>query len=87
MAALETVVRRLETAETTLDGAIADYEYGMRLKRQCEARLAAARLEVERITTGTLNTGTLNVGTGTAGTGAGDPDPSAAPDAALPGDR
>lgn len=49
MAALETIVRRLESGEVPLEESIRAYEHGMRLKRRCERTLADAQLRVERI--------------------------------------
>jgi exodeoxyribonuclease VII small subunit len=49
---LEQVVRELESGEVTLDKAIALYEEGERLKRQCETRLKDAQARIEKITLG-----------------------------------
>lgn len=46
---LEEIVRRLESGEAPLDEAIDLYNEGDRLKRQCEARLAAAQARIEQI--------------------------------------
>ncbi|CAM3113091.1 Exodeoxyribonuclease 7 small subunit [Sphingomonas antarctica] len=50
---LEQVVRELESGEATLDKAIALYEEGEGLKRQCETRLKNAQARIEKITLGT----------------------------------
>lgn len=47
---LETIVRKLEEGETTLEDSIAAYERGAKLKKHCEAKLADARARVEKIT-------------------------------------
>jgi exodeoxyribonuclease VII small subunit len=46
---LEEIVRKLESGEAPLDEAIDLYAEGDRLKRQCEARLAAAQARIEKI--------------------------------------
>lgn len=46
---LETIVRNLESGQTSLDDSIKAYERGMELKKLCETRLADARLRVEKI--------------------------------------
>lgn len=46
---LETIVGRLESGEAALDEAIALYERGDRLRRQCAARLDAAQAKIEAI--------------------------------------
>jgi exodeoxyribonuclease VII small subunit len=52
MAALEKVVRDLESGTVSLDQSIALYERGAALKAHCEARLKAAEERVEKITLG-----------------------------------
>lgn len=52
MAALEAVVRDLESGTVSLDQSIALYERGAALKAHCEARLKAAEERVEKITLG-----------------------------------
>lgn len=47
---LEEIVQLLEGGQAPLDKAIDLYSEGDRLKRQCEARLAAAQARVEQIT-------------------------------------
>ncbi len=49
---LEEIVRKLESGEAPLDEAIALYGEGDRLKRQCEARLAAAQARIDQIQLG-----------------------------------
>jgi exodeoxyribonuclease VII small subunit len=46
---LEEIVHKLESGEAPLDEAIDLYNEGDRLKRQCEARLAAAQAKIEQI--------------------------------------
>lgn len=50
MAALEKVVRDLESGQVSLDQSIALYEQGAALKAQCETLLRAAEERVEKIT-------------------------------------
>ena len=49
MAALETVVTRLERGEVALEESIALYERGAKLKAHCAEKLRAAEEEVELI--------------------------------------
>jgi exodeoxyribonuclease VII small subunit len=46
---LEEIVHKLEGGEASLDEAINLYGEGDKLKRQCEARLAAAQARIEKI--------------------------------------
>ncbi|WP_326525033.1 exodeoxyribonuclease VII small subunit [Sphingomonas sp.] len=48
---LERIVGRLESGEAQLDEAIALYERGDALRRQCAARLDAAQARIEAIRT------------------------------------
>ncbi len=50
MAALESVVSRLETGDVPLEDSIALYERGAALKAHCDAKLAAAEEKVAKIT-------------------------------------
>ena len=50
MAALEDVVRQLESGEVELEKSIALYERGAALKAHCQAKLKAAEERVEQIT-------------------------------------
>ena len=52
LARLETIVRQLESGDAPLEESISLYEEGERLKRQCEARLAAATARIEKIQVG-----------------------------------
>ncbi|WP_415183689.1 exodeoxyribonuclease VII small subunit [Phaeovulum sp.] len=52
MAALEKVVKDLESGQVSLDQSITLYERGAALKAHCEARLKAAEERVEKITLG-----------------------------------
>lgn len=47
---LETIVRALESGETSLDEAISKYERGAFLKEHCEKKLNEAKARVEKIT-------------------------------------
>lgn len=60
MAALEKVVRDLESGNVELEKSIALYERGAALKAHCEAKLKAAEERVEKIT---LNAAGAPVGT------------------------
>jgi len=46
---LEAIVRELESGQGDLDAAIAQYERGTNLKKQCQAKLESARMKVEKI--------------------------------------
>ena len=46
---LETIVRKLETGQGELEGAIADYERGTALQAHCQKKLADAKMKVEKI--------------------------------------
>ena len=48
---LERIVGRLESGDAALDEAIALYERGDQLRRQCAARLDAAQAKIEAIRT------------------------------------
>ena len=52
LAELETIVRSLEQGSEPLDKSIELYQRGDRLKRHCEARLAAAHERIEQIRLG-----------------------------------
>ena len=52
LAELETIVRSLEQGSEPLDKSIELYQRGDRLKRHCEARLAAAQERIEQINLG-----------------------------------
>ncbi|GGD66392.1 exodeoxyribonuclease VII small subunit [Croceicoccus mobilis] len=49
LAALEDVVRKLESGEAALDESIALYERGEHLRKHCQARLDAAQARIEAI--------------------------------------
>jgi len=49
LAALENVVRKLESGEVPLDDSIALYEQGEALRKHCQARLDAAQARIEKI--------------------------------------
>ena len=49
MLELETIVRRLEGGQVSLEDAIASYERGAALRSYCEARLRDAKMRVEQI--------------------------------------
>jgi len=46
---LETIVRKLENGQSSLDESISDYTRGTKLKEHCEAKLKEASLKVEKI--------------------------------------
>jgi exodeoxyribonuclease VII small subunit len=46
---LEAEVRSLESGDLTLDNAMASFEKGMKLARECEKKLAQAKSKVEKI--------------------------------------
>lgn len=52
LAELESIVRELEDGRVKLDGAIAAYERGAKLKAHCEKKLAEAKAKVEKISLG-----------------------------------
>ncbi len=51
LAALEAIVRGLESGQQKLEDAIAAYERGTALKLHCEAKLAQAEARVQAIVT------------------------------------
>ena len=59
MSELETIVRKLESGQSSLENSIEDYTRGTALKKHCEAKLKEASLKVEKIvqnTDGSLET-------------------------------
>lgn len=52
LARLDAIVRKLEGGEASLEESIDLYEQGVRLKRQCEARLAHAEARIDQIRVG-----------------------------------
>ncbi len=52
LAALEEIVKALESGDGGLDDAIAAYERGALLKRHCETKLREAEAKVQKITLG-----------------------------------
>ena len=58
---LEHIVERLESGDTSLEGAIDAYERGVQLKKHCEGKLRDAQLRVDKIEKdGTLSQEPLN---------------------------
>lgn len=51
LAALEEIVRKLESGDVPLEQSIAYFEEGDKLRRVCQERLDAARLKIEAIQT------------------------------------
>ena len=49
MGELETIVRRLESGDVSLEESVALYERGHALRTHCEARLAAAQARIEQV--------------------------------------
>jgi exodeoxyribonuclease VII small subunit len=47
---LEVIVRNLESGDSSLDDALADFTRGNALKEHCAKKLADAKLKVEKIT-------------------------------------
>lgn len=64
MAELETIVRRLEGGDVSLEESVTLYERGQALRQHCEARLKAAELRVEQVSVGSdgAPTGTVPFG-------------------------
>lgn len=52
MSELESIVRRLETGDVSLEESVALYERGHALRAHCEARLAAAQARIEQVSLG-----------------------------------
>ena len=46
---LEEIVQRLESGDTSLEGAIESYERGVALKKHCQGKLREAQLRVDKI--------------------------------------
>ncbi|PXA85886.1 exodeoxyribonuclease VII small subunit [Nostoc sp. 3335mG] len=49
---LEEIVRRLESGEESLEGSIALYQEGDKLRSQCEQRLKSAQAKIDQIQLG-----------------------------------
>lgn len=65
LAALEAIVKTLESGDGTLDQSITAYERGALLKRHCEAKLREAEAKVEKISLaadGTVRTEPADLG-------------------------
>lgn len=52
MGELETIVRRLESGDVSLEESVVLYERGHALRAHCEARLAAAQARIEQVSLG-----------------------------------
>lgn len=52
MAALEEIVRKLESGQVGLEESIAMYTRGTQLKQHCEVKLQSAKEQVEKIVVG-----------------------------------
>ena len=52
MGELETIVRRLEGGDVSLEESVTLYERGHALRAHCEARLAAAQARIEQVSLG-----------------------------------
>lgn len=52
MGELETIVRRLESGDVSLEESVSLYERGHALRQHCEARLAAAQARIEQVSLG-----------------------------------
>ncbi len=66
MGELETIVRRLESGDVSLEESVTLYERGHALRGHCEARLAAAQARIEQVSLGADGrpTGTTPFGEG-----------------------
>lgn len=64
MGELETIVRRLENGDVSLEESVSLYERGHALRAHCEARLAAAQARIEQVSLGSDGqpTGTMPFG-------------------------
>lgn len=49
MGELEGVVGRLESGEISLDDSLAEFEKGIKLVRECEAKLSDAKGKIEKL--------------------------------------
>lgn len=52
MGELETIVRRLESGDVSLEESVVLYERGHALRGHCEARLVAAQARIEQVSLG-----------------------------------
>ena len=52
LARLESIVRRLEGGDASLESAIDLYEEGQKLRAHCEAKLSAAEARIEKLQLG-----------------------------------
>ena len=50
MAELETIVRKLESGQDSLENSITLYERGTQLKKYCEKQLEDAQMKIEKLT-------------------------------------
>ncbi|MFN7662512.1 MAG: exodeoxyribonuclease VII small subunit [Alphaproteobacteria bacterium] len=50
MTELETIVRKLESGQDSLENSITLYERGTQLKKFCEKQLEEAQLKIEKLT-------------------------------------
>ena len=50
MAELETIVRKLESGQDSLENSINLYERGTQLKKHCEKKLEEAQMKIEKLT-------------------------------------
>ncbi len=46
---LEEIVLKLESGQANLEEAVATYEKGMKLKKECEEKLLSARQKIEKL--------------------------------------
>lgn len=49
LAELETIVRKMEAGQTSLEESVSGYERGMALKQHCEKKLNEAKAKIEKI--------------------------------------
>ncbi len=50
LAELETIVKKIDTGQESLESSIKSFERGIALKNYCESKLKDARLKIEKIT-------------------------------------
>src|SRR3546814_18620248 len=69
MGELETIVRRLESGDVSLEESVTLYERGHALRAHCEARLAAAQARSEKVSLGAADREDVGDGKGVPGQG------------------
>ena len=46
---LQTIVKKLESGEESLENSISAYQYGNELRSHCEKKLSEAKLKIEKV--------------------------------------